>query len=100
MLRLKPTNIFDFYAPTGGLSKIADFSMRQKNMGATPASTTINGTSRSAYSPPPLLSSPAVRTSSNSNQQWFYWLCGAVIIVAAIDYLAERSNEDEKNNKN
>jgi len=99
MLRLKPTNIFDFFAPTGGSSKIADFSMRQKNMGATPASTTISGTSRSTYSPP-TISSPSVRTSSNSNHQWFYWLCGAVIIVAAIDYLAERSNEDEKNNKN
>jgi len=100
MLRLKPTNIFDFYAPTGGLSKIADFSMRQKNMGATPTSTPINGASGSIYSPPTILSSPSLRTSSNSNNQWFYWLCGAVIIVAAIDYLAERSNEDEKNNRN
>jgi len=100
MLRLKPTNIFDFYAPTGGLSKIADFSMRQKNMGATPTSTPINGASGSMYSPPTILSSPSVRASSNSNNQWFYWLCGAVIIIAAIDYLAERSNEDEKNNRN
>ena len=95
MLRLKPTNIFDFYAPTGGLSKIADFSMRQKkvitNLTSTPANRNYIGT----YIPPNRLSSPSTPSNSNSNNHGIHVLAGIVIVVVVLHYLCESINEDD-----
>ena len=44
MIRMKPANIFDFFAPTGGGSKIADFKTRKCSPIAPETPPTVSGT--------------------------------------------------------
>lgn len=104
MTKLKQSNIFDFYAPTGGGSKIADFGSGYKNAAiTTTAAPSSNGNIGSS------LSTDSIPYSSNigifgtvdaspsngpgnapkNDNTWVYWVLGAAVLGGSI-YLIHR----------
>ena len=96
MIQLKPSNIFDFYAPTGGLSKIADFSLLQKKMSAESKSVPFTRSIGGMYKVQAPLNSPPPSANSASDNTCTCVLIGLVIAVVVIHYLVESSNEEDK----
>ena len=86
MITLKPTNIFDYYAPTGNSMKIADFGIAKKTVPtATIAASNPQG--------------PELPNSSKKDNTWIYILAGAVIIIGGICYINYRKQKDEEERK-
>lgn len=100
MIQTKPSNIFDFFAPTGGAPKIADFTSKISNSASiSSAAQPIIASATTAQSN---LNNPAnIPGNSKENNTW-KWVLG-VGIVAVIgyfiyDHFQEKNKKDKKNN--
>lgn len=84
MTKLKPSNIFDYYAPTGNSMKIADFGISKK---AIPAETIP--TSNLVY--------PELPDGSKKNYTLLYVLAGAILVIGGIYFInyQKRKVDDE-----
>ncbi len=83
MIKLKPTNIFDFYAPTGNSMKIADLGIAKKTVPtATIAASNHQG--------------PELPEGDKKDNTWLYIIAGAVIIVGGICYINYKKRKDEE----
>ena len=74
MTKLKPSNIFDYYAPTGKSMKIADFGISKK---AIPAETI----------PTSNLVDPELPEGSKKNNNWLYVIAGAIFVIGGIYFI-------------
>ena len=86
MMKQKPLNIFDFYAPTGSISKIADFGATIKKV-ATPS--TIPSCE--------IIVSPNIPYGGKKDYTWTYILVGAIVIAGIV--IAVKINRDETEEK-
>lgn len=104
MDKLKPSNIFDYYAPPGGVPKLADYA---KFIDNSYIETTIPeikmATSVIVDNLTPTLvdmSSSANSTSqSKKDNTWIYVLIGSVLVLGTF-YLIYYIKEEEKKIKN
>lgn len=83
MIKLKPTNIFDYYAPTGNSMRIADFEIAKRTI---PTTAVV----------PSNTQGPELTHSSKKDNTWLYILAGAVIIVGGICYINYKKQKDEE----
>jgi hypothetical protein len=83
MLKIKPSNIFDFYSPPGNSMKIADFGISKK----------IIPTAAAVASNP---QGPELPISGKKDNTWIYILAGAVIIIGGICYINYKKQKDEE----
>lgn len=83
MIKLKPSNIFQYYAPTGSVPKIADFALLNNFKTETAAAVIATGNSTDL---------PGIEKKDNI---WGYILIGAVII-AGIAILVKINRDEEK----
>ena len=105
MTKLKASNVFDFFAPTGGGSKIADFGSALKNATSTPsvspsASGNTGGTGTSSGpSSGPIgnvgAATPNHGSGPKKDYTWAWVLLGAVVIGGGI-YLINRHNKKKE----
>lgn len=86
MIKLKPSNIFDHYAPTGCVSKIANFGITIKKA-ATPA----------IIPSCEILASPSLPNGGKKDYTWVYIL-GTVIVITGI-IIAVKIHSDTKKDK-
>ena len=96
MIQIKPSNIFDFYAPTGGAAKIADFISKASNSAATnpagqPIIASAPTTSGSASS------STNIPGNSGGDNTW-KWVVG-LVIAGTIGYLIYDYYQEKKENE-
>ena len=82
-MKLKPSNIFDFYAPTGNSMKIADFGIAKK----TVPTATITASNHQG---------PELPEGGKKDNTWLYILAGAVIIIGGICYINYKKRKDEE----
>lgn len=80
MIKIKPSNIFDFYAPTGSSTKIADYGSAKKEI----SQPTITAASN------PLLEIPIETKKDNTV---FYILLGVTAAIGILLYLDYRERE-------
>ena len=83
MIKLKPTNIFDYYAPTGNSMKIADFGIAKKT---APIETIAASNTQG----------PELPKNGKKDNTWLYILAGAVIIIGGICYIKYKKQKDEE----
>jgi hypothetical protein len=92
MMKIKPANIFDFYAPTGGATKIADFKMSN----AVPNSIGNNPNISVAHQ----MEFPTNKTvevvASENKIKWGYWIIGGIIAIGTTAYLVWYFSEEQK----
>lgn len=82
-MKLKPTNVFQFYAPTGNSMKIADFGITKKTI---PTTALVDSNPQS----------PELPNGSKKDNTWIYILAGAVIIIGGICYINYKKKKDEE----
>ena len=97
MIRTKPSNIFDFYAPTGGAPKIADFISKASNSAATnpagqPIIASAPTTSGSASS------STNIPGNSGGDNTW-KWVVGGIVVGTIVYLIYDHYQEKKKNEK-
>jgi len=83
MIKLKPSNIFDFYAPTGSSTKIADYGFAKKEFIQPPITAESN----------PL---PEMPTRTKKDNTVFYILLGVTAAIGIVLYLDYREREKNK----
>ena len=76
MIKIKPSNIFDFYAPTGNSTKIADYGFAKKEF-VKPTITTASN---------PLLEIPIETKKDNTVLYVLFGVTAAIGIVLYLDY--------------
>ena len=97
MIQTKPSNIFDFYAPTGGAPKIADFTSKMSNS----VSVSSVGQPIIASAPVPSSNSSSaanIPSDSKGNNTW-KWVIAGVIgvgIYLIYDHFKEKNKKDKK----
>jgi len=98
-MKLKQSNIFDYWAPTDGKTKIADFG---KNTTIITNSINTNKNIISDVNSNPIISTNNSQDTSlieSKNNTWFWIsLIGGVILIGGI-YLLNRYKIKEKENK-
>ncbi len=82
MLKLKPTNIFDFYAPTGNSMKIADFGTPEKEI------VKLSNTDS-------CLNGQEIPEENKNHSIWLYVLGGAVVVAGVFFYLNYKNRQEE-----
>lgn len=85
MIKLKPTNIFDFYAPTSSIAKIADFGKSTNKLNTALAT-----------SAPIINTTIGLPNAGKKDNTWGYLLVGAAIITGIIAYHFYRKKEKEE----
>ena len=80
MIKIKPSNIFDFYAPTGNSTKIADYGFAKKEIIQPPISAASN----------PLSEMPNGEKKDNTV---LYILLGVTAAIGIVLYLDYRESE-------
>jgi hypothetical protein len=92
MMKIKPANIFDFYAPTGGATKIADFKMSN----AVPNSIGNNPNISVAHQ----MEFPTNKTvevvASENKIKWGYWIFGGIFVLGTTAFLIWYYSEGQK----
>jgi LPXTG-motif cell wall-anchored protein len=83
MTKLKPSNIFDYFAPTGNSTKIADFGISKK---AIPVESI----------PTSNLVVPELPDGSKKNNTWLYILAGAALVIGGIYFINYKKRKDEE----
>lgn len=86
MIKLKPSNIFDYYAPTGNSMKIANFGITKKTIPTTKVDASNNLGSE-------------LPNGGKKDNTWIYILAGAVIIIGGICYINYKKRQDEEISK-
>ena len=92
MIRMKPANIFDFWAPTGGGSKIADFKARRCSPIAPETPPIVSGTIQIEFSPKVV--GEAVAPVKKIN--WVYWIIGGLLVIGTTGYLFWYYSDEQK----
>ncbi len=82
MTKLKPSNIFDYFAPTGNSTKIADFGISKK---AIPAETI----------PTSNLVVPEL-PDGNKKDNTLLYILGGIVVVCGIAYLVNYANKKDE----
>jgi hypothetical protein len=80
MIKIKPSNIFDFYAPTGSSTKIADYGFVKKEFVQPPITAASN----------PL---PEMPNGTKKDNTVFYILLGVTAAIGIVLYLDYRERE-------
>ncbi len=92
MMKMKPANIFDFYAPTGGATKIADFKVSTSapnSFGNTP---NVSGAKHMEFS-----TNKSVEVVGSDNKiKWGYWIIGGIIVLGTTAFLIWYYSEEQK----
>lgn len=83
MIKLKPSNIFDFYAPTGSSTKIADYGFAKKEFIQSPITAASD----------PL---PEITIETKKDNTFFYILLGVTATIGIVLYLDYREREKNK----
>ena len=92
MIRMKPVNIFDFYAPTGGSTKIADFKVSQSPPIALETPPIVSGTYQ-IESTPNITGEYVV---SARKIQWESWVVGGILVLGTTVFLAWYYSDEQK----
>jgi hypothetical protein len=92
MIKLKPANIFDFYAPTGGGSKIADFKASKCPPTAPETAPTFSGTIQIEFSPKVVGEALAPAKKINLG----YWIIGGMLVIGTAGYLFWYYSDEQK----
>jgi hypothetical protein len=82
MTKLKPSNIFDYFAPTGNSTKIADFGISKK---AIPVETI----------PTSNLVVPELPYGNKKDNTLLY-IFGGIVVVCGIAYLVNYANKKDE----
>ena len=80
MIKIKPSNIFDFYAPTGSSTKIADYGFAKKEIISSPITAASN----------PL---PEMPNGTKKDNTVLYILLGVTAAIGIVLYLDYRERE-------
>ena len=86
MIKLKPTNIFQYYAPVGNSMKIADFGITKKTI---PEVTIVASNTQG----------PELPNDGKKNNPWLYVLAGVAIVIGGIcliNYINKKDEEEIK----
>lgn len=83
MIKMKPANIFEFYAPTGGATKIADFKVSTAAPNSFGTNPNVSVTHQIEFP-----NNKTVEVVGSENKiKWGYWIIGGVFVLGTAAYL-------------
>ena len=98
MIKLKPANIFDFWAPTGGGSKIADYKGSQSPSITIETPPIVPGTYQIDCTPN--MTGEYVVSAKKIN--WGNWILGGILLLGATGlvyfYLSDEQKKKRRDN--
>ena len=92
MIKLKPANIFDFYAPTGGGSKIADYKGSQSTTITIETPPIVPGTYQIDCTPD--ITGEYVVSAKKIN--WGNWILGGIFLLGATGLIIWYNSDEQK----
>ena len=92
MVKIKPANIFEFFAPTGGVTKIADFKGSTTAHNSFESNPNVSGAKHMEFTT--ITSERSV--GSKNKIKWGYWIIGGIIAIGTTAYLFWYFSEEQK----
>ncbi len=92
MVRMRPANISDFFAPTGGAAKIADFKA-STSLPMVPETTLIASGTYQIECKPNMAGEAGVPSKSI---KWEHWVIGGMLVLGTSVFLVWYFSEEQK----
>jgi hypothetical protein len=92
MIRIKPSNIFDFYAPTGGATKIAEIKGSQSQPFFIENQPIVSGTCKIECTP----DMTCEYVVSAKKIKWGHWILGGILVIGSVAIIVWYSKEEQK----